>query len=73
MAAWWRAARPPGWFPGQNTVNPLTARQLNRACHTAAQMAEIGKPVSLRRDIGLMIEEKSDRPIQLIHGGADFG
>jgi hypothetical protein len=28
-------------------VQPLTTRQLNRACHAAAQMAEIGKPVSL--------------------------
>jgi hypothetical protein len=25
-----------------------------------------------RRDVGLMIEEKSDRPIQLIHCGVDF-
>jgi site-specific recombinase XerD len=45
---WWKAARPQGWlFPGQNRINPLTARQLNRACHTAAQIAEIDKPVSL--------------------------
>jgi hypothetical protein len=46
--AWWKAARPQGWlFPGQNPVNPLTARQLNRARHAAAQMAELDKPVSL--------------------------
>jgi site-specific recombinase XerD len=48
LRAWWKAARPQGWlFPGQNRVNPLTPRQLNRACHAAARMAEIDKPVSL--------------------------
>src|SRR6202521_590033 len=48
LRAWWGAARPQGWlFPGQNRVNPLTTRQLNRACHTAAHMAEIKKRVSL--------------------------
>jgi integrase/recombinase XerD len=32
LRAWWRATRPQGWlFPGQNRVNPLTPRQLNRA------------------------------------------
>jgi integrase/recombinase XerD len=32
---WWRIARPRAWlFPGQNPINPMTARQLNRACHT---------------------------------------
>jgi len=46
---WWRIARPQVWlFPGQNPVNHLTTRQLNRACHAAAHMAEIDKPVSLR-------------------------
>ena len=48
LRAWWRAARPQGWlFPGQNRVNRLTPRQLNRACHAAARLAEIDKPVSL--------------------------
>ncbi len=37
-----------GWlFPGQNPVNPLTTRQLNRACHAAAAAAGIDKRVSL--------------------------
>ena len=46
LRAWWKAARPQGWlFPGQNRVNPLTPRQLNRACHAAARLAEIDKPV----------------------------
>ena len=31
---WWHAARPQVWlFPGQNPINPITARQLNRAVH----------------------------------------
>ena len=48
LRAWWREARPQGWlFPGRNPVNPLTTRQLNRACHAAAQMAELDKTVSL--------------------------
>ena len=48
LRVWWKTARPQGWlFPGQNPVNPLTTRQLNRACHAAAQVAEIDKPVSL--------------------------
>jgi integrase/recombinase XerD len=48
LRAWWRAARPQGWlFPGQNRVNPLTPRQLNRACHAAAEQAGLDKPVSL--------------------------
>ena len=45
---WWRAARPRGWlFPGRDPAQPMTTRQLNRACHAAAQMAEINKRVSL--------------------------
>src|SRR6266536_4092105 len=48
LRAWWRAARPQGWlFPGRDPIQPLTTRQLNRACHAAAMMAEIDKPVSL--------------------------
>ena len=48
LRAWWRAARPQGWlFPGRDRVQPMTTRQLNRACHAAAQMAGIDKRVSL--------------------------
>ncbi len=44
---WWRAARPQAWlFPGQNPVNPMSARQLARAVHAAAQAAGIAKRVS---------------------------
>jgi len=51
---WWRIAQAQhlmldgGWlFPGQNPVNPLTARQLNRACHAASEIAGFNKPVSM--------------------------
>src|SRR5882762_10152056 len=48
LRAWWKAARPQGWlFPGRDRVQPMTTRQLNRACHAAAQMAKINKRVSL--------------------------
>jgi len=48
LRTWWRAARPRGWlFPGRDPAQPMTTRQLNRACHAAAQMAEINKRVSL--------------------------
>ena len=48
LRAWWKAARPQGWlFPGRDPAQPMTTRQLNRACHAAAQMAEIKKRVSL--------------------------
>ncbi len=65
LRAWWKAGRPQGWlFPGQNPVNPLTPRQLNRACHAAAQMAEIDKPVSLhtlRHSFAThLLEQKTD-------------
>jgi len=68
------AGRPQGWlFPGQNPVNPLTPRQLNRACHAAAQMAEIDKPVSLhtlRHSFAThLLEQKTDiRVIQVLLG-----
>jgi site-specific recombinase XerD len=52
LRAWWLAARdrgvmlPRGWlFPGQNPVNPLTTRQLNRAFHDAREAASIEKRV----------------------------
>jgi site-specific recombinase XerD len=54
LRAWWREGQaqhkmlPGGWlFPGQNPVNPLSARQLNRAFHFACTAAEIDKKVSL--------------------------
>jgi site-specific recombinase XerD len=78
LRAWWKAARPQGWlFPGQNPVNPLTARQLVRACHAAAQMAEIGKRVSphtLRHSFAThLLEQNVDiRVIQVLLGHASL-
>jgi integrase/recombinase XerD len=44
---WYRVARPQGWlFPGQNPTNPITTRQLTRACHAAAVMADLKKRVT---------------------------
>ena len=48
LREWYRIGRPAAWlFPGQNPVNPLTTRQLNRVCHMAAKLAGINKRVSL--------------------------
>jgi integrase/recombinase XerD len=74
LRAWWKAARPQGWlFPGQNRVNPLTTRQLNRACHAAAVAAGINKRVSLhtlRHSFTThLLEQKTDiRVIQVLLG-----
>jgi integrase/recombinase XerD len=54
LRVWWRAAQRErkvlkgGWlFPGQNPVNPITTRQLNRAVTAAARLAGINKRVSM--------------------------
>jgi integrase len=48
LRGWWKAARPQGWlFLGRYPVQPMMTRKLNRACHAAAQLAEIDKRVSL--------------------------
>ena len=80
LRAWWRDAHAKGkmldggWlFPGQNPINPLSTRQLNRICHAAADAAEIDKRVSmhtLRHSYAThLLEQKVDiRVIQVLLG-----
>jgi integrase/recombinase XerD len=80
LRAWWRAGHargemlPHGWlFPGQDPINPLSTRQLNRACHAAAQKAGIAKRVSLhtlRHSFATdLLENREDiRVIQVLLG-----
>jgi site-specific recombinase XerD len=80
LRTWWRVARAQGklldggWlFPGQNPINPLSTRQLNRAVHAAAAAAELDKRVSmhtLRHSFAThLLEQKVDiRVIQVLLG-----
>jgi len=76
LRAWWKVARPQGWlFPGRDPAQSMTTRQLNRACHAAAQMAEINKRVSLhtlRHSFAThLLEQNIDvRVIQVLLGHA---
>jgi integrase/recombinase XerD len=80
LQQWWHVAQAErkmlkgGWlFPGQNPVNPLSTRQLNRAFHAAATVAGIDKRVSLhslRHAFAThLLEQKTDiRVIQVLLG-----
>jgi integrase/recombinase XerD len=82
LRVWWREGRrrslllPGGWlFPGRNPVEPLSARQLCRAVHAAAQAAGIKKRVSphtLRHSFAThLLEQDVDiRVIQTLLGHA---
>ena len=71
---WWLACRSRGWlFPGRDPLQPITTRQLTRACHTAAQAAGIEKHVSphtLRHSFATHLLEKNVdvRVIQVLLG-----
>jgi len=80
LRTWYRIARAQGkmpdggWlFPGQNPIDPMSPRQLNRAVHAAARTAGLDKRVSmhsLRHAFAThLLEQKEDiRVIQVLLG-----
>jgi integrase/recombinase XerD len=77
LRAWWKVCHSRGYlFPGgRDPVLPMTTRQLTRACHIAAQAAEIKKRVTphpLRHSFAThLLEQGVDiRVIQVLLGHA---
>jgi integrase/recombinase XerD len=74
LRRWWLVKRPRAWlFPGRASGATLSARQLNRAVHTAARRAGIDKRVgmhTLRHSFAThLLEQKTDiRVIQVLLG-----
>src|SRR6202171_4038092 len=78
LRAWWRQCRSQGWlFPGRDPFLPITTRQLNRACHTAAEVAGLRSwitPHTLRHSFAThLLESHTDvSVIQLLLGHSNL-